>query len=378
MGNDGLKKRRNRIQLIKALTQFVGASNKINRSTPINYGDMGGTKMKVTIYDVAKEANVSIATVSKVLNKTGRISEKTRRKVKEIIEELNYQPNMMASALMGKQTKTIGLLIPDIANPFFSELARSIEDRGQELGYNLVMCNTDYDIEKENKYLALLKQKSVDGFILASGFENLEKVEELIKEDIPVAIVARDFPMFSVNAVALDDFMGGYQAASYLIGLGHKNIGVIARDVWSNRERIRGFKQALKENELEFSIDFEFTKNTSMEEGKSIAHKYLKSSNVPSAIFACNDLLAAGALQAAKENEVSVPQELSVIGFDNTIIARIVEPPLTTISQPIESMGKQVMDLMVSIIQGEKDEKVRLTLLPSIVERESTTEINLN
>ena len=335
-------------------------------------------KMKITIYDVAKEANVSIATVSKVLNKTGRISEKTRRKVNEVIEELNYQPNMMASALMGKQTKTIGLLIPDIANPFFSELARSIEDRGQELGYNLVMCNTDYDIEKENKYLALLKQKSVDGFILASGFESLEKVEELMKEDIPVAIVARDFPMFSVNAVALDDFMGGYQAATYLIELGHENIGVIARDVWSNRERIRGFKQALEENELEFSTDFEFVRNSSMEAGKSIAQKYLKSSNSPSAIFACNDLLAAGTLQAAKENEVSVPQELSVIGFDNTIIARIVEPPLTTISQPIESMGKQVMDLMVSIIQGEKDEKVRLTLLPSIVERESTGEINLN
>lgn len=334
--------------------------------------------MKITIYDVAKEANVSIATVSKVLNKTGRISEKTRRKVNEVIEELNYQPNMMASALMGKQTKTIGLLIPDIANPFFSELARSIEDRGQELGYNLVMCNTDYDIEKENKYLALLKQKSVDGFILASGFESLEKVEELMKEDIPVAIVARDFPMFSVNAVALDDFMGGYQAATYLIELGHENIGVIARDVWSNRERIRGFKQALEENELEFSTDFEFVRNSSMEAGKSIAQKYLKSSNSPSAIFACNDLLAAGTLQAAKENEVSVPQELSVIGFDNTIIARIVEPPLTTISQPIESMGKQVMDLMVSIIQGEKDEKVRLTLLPSIVERESTGEINLN
>lgn len=164
--------------------------------------------MKVTIYDVAKEAGVSIATVSKVINKTGRIGEKTKRKVRAVIEELNYQPNMMASALMGKQTKTIGLLIPDLANPFFSELARSIEVRGQELGYNLVMCNTDYQIEKEDQYLALLKQKSVDGFILASGFERLDKVEQLMKEDIPVAIVARDFPMFTVNAVALDDFMG--------------------------------------------------------------------------------------------------------------------------------------------------------------------------
>lgn len=334
--------------------------------------------MKVTIYDVAKAANVSIATVSKVLNKTGRISEKTKRKVHQIIQELDYKPNMMASALMGKQTKTFGLLIPDIANPFFSELARSIEDRGQELGYNLVICNTDYKIEKENKYLALLKQKSVDGFILASGFENLEKVEKLMKEETPVAIVARDFPMFSINAVALDDFMGGYQAASYLIGLGHKNIGVIASDVWSNRERIRGFKQALKENDLEFLVDFEYIEEITVEAGKAITHKYLSRSNVPSAIFACNDLLAAGALQAAKENGVSVPEQLSVMGFDNTLIARIVEPPLTTIAQPIQSMGKQVMDLMVSMISGEQKEKIRITLLPSVVERESTKKIKSN
>ncbi|RST61736.1 LacI family transcriptional regulator [Siminovitchia terrae] len=333
--------------------------------------------MKPTIYEVAKAANVSIATVSKVLNKTGRISEKTIRKVHEVIEELNYQPNMIASALMGKQTKTIGLLIPDMANPFFSELARSIEDRGEELGYNLVMCNTDYKIDKENQYLALLKQKSVDGFILASGFENIEKVKELMKEEIPVAIVARDFPMFSVNAVALDDFMGGYQAASYLIGLGHTNIGIVALDVWSNRERIRGFKQALNENNLEFSKDFEFITESTMEAGKFITHKYLNGSNVPSAIFACNDLLATGVLQAAKENKVNVPGELSVVGFDNTLIARIVEPPLTTISQPIQSMGKQVMDLIVSMIKGEEKDKIRLTLLPSLVERQSTAKFKM-
>lgn len=329
--------------------------------------------MKVTIYDVAKEANVSIATVSKVINKTGRISEKTKRKVLEVMKQLDYQPNMLASALMGKQTKTIGLLIPDLANPFFSELARSIEDRGHELGYNLVICSTDYQTDKENKYLTLLKQKSVDGFILASGFENLDKVEELIKQEIPVAIVARDFPMFSINAVALDDFMGGYLAASHLIELGHKNIGVIARDVWSNRERMRGFKQALAENSLPFFADFEFIEDINhVKAGKGITHKYLQSSNRPTAIFACNDLLAIGAIQAAKECGLHVPEELSIVGFDNTMIATIVEPPLTTIAQPIQNMGNEVMNLMVSMIKGERKEQVRMTLLPSLVQRKST------
>lgn len=329
--------------------------------------------MKVTIYDVAKEANVSIATVSKVINNNGRISDKTRNKVKDVMEQLNYRPNILASALMGKQTKTIGLLIPDLANPFFSELARSIEDRGHDLGYNLVICNTDYENEKENQYLSLLKQKSVDGFILASGFENLDKVEELMKEEIPVVIVARDFPMFPVNAVALDDFMGGYLAANHLIELGHQNLGIVARDLWSNRERLRGFKHALGENDLSLNSNFEFIDELDhIKAGREIAEKYIKSDDRPTAIFACNDLLAAGVIQMAKQLGLNVPEDLSVVGFDNTSIATIIEPPLTTIAQPIQNMGKEVMDLTVSIIKKEREEKSRITLLPSLVKRKST------
>ncbi|WP_100331169.1 LacI family DNA-binding transcriptional regulator [Bacillus xiapuensis] len=332
--------------------------------------------MKVTIYDVAKEAKVSIATVSKVINNTGRISESTRERVCEVMERLNYQPNIIASALMGKQTKTIGLLIPDLANPFFSELARSIEDRGHESGYDLVICSTDYQPEKENKYLTLLKQKRVDGFILASGFENLDKVEELVKEEIPVAVVARDFPMFPINAVALDDFLGGYQAASYLIKNGHRNIAVIGRDLWSNRERIRGFKQAMEENGLKHRSDFEFVQDIHhVDAAKRVTMKYLNSDDRPTAIFACNDLLAIGAIQAAKAWGLKVPDQLSIIGFDNTIIATVVEPPLTTIAQPIQNMGKEVMDLMVAMITGRQKEQKRVTLLPELVERQSVVKL---
>lgn len=332
--------------------------------------------MRATIYDVAEAAKVSIATVSKVINEKGNISEKTRKKVLEIMKELDYQPNIIASALMGKQTKTIGLLIPDIANPFFSELARSIEDRGEEFGYNLVICNTDYKKEKENKYITLLKRKSVDGFIIASGFENLDSVEELVKEDIPVAMVARDSSRFTVNTVALDDYMGGYLAAGHLIELGHKNIGVVARDVWSNRERLRGFKQALQEHQLEFRDDFEFIQEINhIEAGKFISLKYLQAPEPPTAIFACNDLLAAGVIQAVREVGKIVPADLSVVGFDNTILASIIEPPLTTISQPIQRMGKEVMDVMIAMLKGEMKEKMRLTLLPTLVERETTAKL---
>ncbi|MBU8568551.1 LacI family transcriptional regulator [Virgibacillus pantothenticus] len=334
--------------------------------------------MSVTIYDVAKAANVSIATVSQVINNKGRISEKTKKKVHKVMEELNYQPNILASALMGKQTKTIGLLIPDLANPFFSELARSIEDSGHVFGYNIVICSTDYKVEKEVKYISLLKQKRVDGFIFASGFEKLDQVEALMNENVPVVIVARDFPMRPLNTVAIDDYMGGYQAASYLLKLGHTNMGIIALDVWSNRERIRGFNDALKEQNIEIRNDFEYITQGNenlIDAGKAVAHKYVTTSNPPTAIFSCNDMLAIGAIQAAKENGFHVPSDLSIVGFDNTAIATIVDPPLTTISQPIEKMGKEVMDLMISIVKGERKEQLRLTLMPTLVERKSTAKL---
>jgi len=333
--------------------------------------------MKPTIYDVATKAGVSIATVSKVLNNTGRISEKTRNHVLKVMQSLNYQPSVMASALTGKSTYTIGLLIPDLANPFFSELARSIEDRGHELGYNLVICSTDYNTQKEAKYIDLLKRKSVDGIILASGFEDTSEVEKLIQENFPVTIVARDFPLSEVNSVSIDDFQGGYEATSYLIKLGHERIAIVARDVWSNRERMRGYKKALEDHNLGEYTPFEFAQETNVESGRKLALKYLSSPTPPTAIFACNDLLAIGVIQTARELNLHVPDDISVVGFDNTIIATLVDPELTTMAQPIKTMGHEVMDLMVEVIKKERLNKRRIVLSPNLVIRRSTTKVKI-
>lgn len=333
--------------------------------------------MKPTIYDVAKEANVSIATVSKVLNKSGRISDETRKRVLKVIEQLNYQPSMMATALTGKSTFTIGLLIPDLANPFFAELARSIEDRGHELGYNIFICSTDYQVAKEKNYIDLLKRKSVDGLILASGFEDTTEVEKLIQEKFPVAIVARDSFSPQVNSVTIDNFHGGYEAASYLIRLGHTRIAMIARNVWSNRERLRGYRQALNDHNLEECVPFEFTKESDIESGKKVAENYLRSKTRPTAIFAGNDLLAIGAIQTAREMGIKVPDQLSVVGFDNTAIATLVNPRLTTMAQPIKMIGQEVMDLMVEEIEKNGQNKKKIVLSPELVVRESTAEPKL-
>lgn len=330
--------------------------------------------MRPTIYDIARIAGVSTATVSKVFNKTGNISEKTRRRIMEICEELDYQPNVLASALTGKNTYSLGLLIPDMVNPFFAELARNVEDRAQELGFNLIICNTDNDMTKEVKYIQLLRQKSVDGIIVATGVRNDEILKELIDQHVPVALVAREMSVLSTSTVLVDDFAGGYNATSHLIELGHRHIAVIAESmsVSSSKERVRGYRHALQEAGLPFDENLVLTSDFSIVAGRMTALSLLSREDRPSALFACNDLLAIGAIQAAKELNIRVPDELSIVGFDNTILASITDPPMTTVAQPIRAMGHRVVDLIIGEINESLTVKQRIVLLPELIIRRST------
>lgn len=331
--------------------------------------------MKTTIYDIAKAAGVSIATVSKVINGTGRISTETRERVNEIMQELDYQPSVVASALTGKSTFTIGLLIPDLANPLYAEIARSVEDRGRELGFNLVMCSTDNNVRREGDYITFLKQKQVDGIIISTGISDEEHLHNLVRQKIPVALVTRDIPSLAAVSVKVDDFLGGYQAASHLIGLGHRHIAVIAEDLklTTSKERVRGCRYALEEAGIDCGPSFVTESVSTVEEGRRHALELLRSESPPTAIFAGNDLLAIGAVQAAKELRLSIPWDLSVIGFDNTLLAGIVDPPLTTMAQPIAQMGKQVMDLIIAEVHEPSKAKQKIVLMPELVIRQSTT-----
>ncbi|RBN39507.1 LacI family transcriptional regulator, partial [Priestia megaterium] len=204
--------------------------------------------MKPTIYSVAEEAGVSISTVSKVINQTGHISERTRQKVIEVMAQLNYHPSVVASALTGKPTKTIGLLVPDISNPFFADLARSIEDRSHERGFHVVMCNTDNDAEKEKKYLSLLIRQRIDGLIVASAFRNANLLKNMLKQDIPISVIASEIPHISVNTVTVDDYKGSYLATDYLLSLHHKKIAIITENAKSNHARLDAFREVMQEN----------------------------------------------------------------------------------------------------------------------------------
>lgn len=332
---------------------------------------------KTTIYDIAKATGVSIATVSKVINNVGRISQNTRDKIMKAIEELQYQPSMVATALTGKLTYTVGLLIPDLSNPFFAEMARSVEDRGHELGFNLVMCSTDNDPDKVVQYIRLLKQKNVDGIILATGIKDEKVVKELISHKIPVALIARDMPALAIGTVLVEDFRGGYLATEHLVQLGHRKIAIIVEDlsITSSKERLRGYRYALEERELPFDENRVLVSDFTIEGGKALTKKLLDSADPPTAVFACNDLLAIGAIQAAREKGLKIPDNLSVVGFDNSILATIIDPPLTTVAQPIQDMGHKVMDLLYQEIQGDKHAKQRIVLLPELVVRKSTVSL---
>lgn len=331
--------------------------------------------MKTTIYDIAKAAGVSIATVSKVINGTGRISTDTRERITEIMQELDYQPSVVASALTGKSTFTIGLLIPDLANPFFAEIARSVEDRGHELGFNLVMCSTDNNSRKEAGYITLLRQKRVDGIIIATGTSIDGLLSGLADYNIPLALISRDIPSIDADSVRADDDSGAYQAVAHLTGLGHRHIAVIAEDLelMTTKERVRGYRRALEDAGIPYTDDLVSVSNSSAEAGKKRTLELMGSDHPPTAIVAFNDLLAIGVVQAAKELRLSIPWDLSVISFDNTVLAGIVDPPLTSVAVPIQQMGRQIMDMLIEVVRGEKRDNQRIVLKPELIIRQSTT-----
>jgi DNA-binding LacI/PurR family transcriptional regulator len=336
--------------------------------------------MKATIYDVAREAGVSIATVSNAINGKGKISKKRRDEIFKIMEQLQYQPSVIAAALTGKKTFTIGLLLPDISNPFFAEIARAVEDQGRHRGYSVIICSTDNQDERAERYLALLEQKSVDGIIIGTGIENTEILSRLLAKSIPVAMIAREVSSESVHTVVVDDIIGGAYAAKHLLELGHASFAILSESskVSSSRERVRGFKQALKEQGLSFSEENLKICDYKMEDGKRKALGLFQQANRPTALFCCNDMLAVGALQAAKELGIRIPRDLSIVSFDNTILASVTDPPLTSVAQPMEHMGKLVVDLLIQELEQEQMVKQRIVLRPELVVRESTSNMKSN
>ena len=308
--------------------------------------------MPVTIYDVAREAGVSLATVSRVINNSPYVKESTRRRVQETMERLGYEPNLVASALMTKRTRLLALLVPDISNPFFAEVAWGVEDAAAAQNYNCVICNVGDDTRKQAGYVSVLRRKGIDGIIFATAAHDDRLVLGLSKGRYPITLMARDVPSAEVNRVLTDDQKGAFLAAEHLLRLGHRRLAMISEParIHSSAERQRGFAAALKQAGLTPTVVE--ADGSDIQAGLRASQALLAMHPRPTAVFCANDMLAIGVLQAAAAAGVRVPSELSVVGFDGTPLAQIASPPLTTVVQPMREMGRVAVQLLIESLQN--------------------------
>ncbi|TCO68655.1 LacI family DNA-binding transcriptional regulator [Caldanaerobacter subterraneus] len=336
--------------------------------------------MAVTIKDIARLANVSVTTVSRVINnKPEGVSEETRQKILKLVKELGYQPNAIARGLVTKKTKTIGLIIPDISNPFFPDIARGVEDSAHIYGYNVFLCNTDDNLEKESEYIRALKEKYVDGIIFTSSVpSDYQHIMELVRDGVPIVMMDRRMESEEIYGVFIDNYEGGYLATKHLIDLGHRKIGCITGPlkVKNARERLEGYKRALLDNGIEVDERLIFEGDYKINSGIIGTEKLLNDNKDITAIFACNDLMAYGAYKTIRSYGYKIPDDISVVGFDDILLSQIMEPQLTTIRQPAYDMGLTAARMLIKLIEGKKVSKKIIIFKPQLVIRQSTASVD--
>jgi len=324
--------------------------------------------------DVAERAGVSVTTVSHVVNETRPVSDELRQRVSAAMDELGYQPNRLARSLRLQETHTIGMIVPDSANPFFAEVARGIEDTSFEQSYNVILCNSDGNLDKELLYTNVLVEKQVDGILFVAAGVSTEHIRALQTRRMPLVLVDRDIPGVAVDSVLTDNARGGWQAIHYLIELGHRRIGCITgpSDVTPSAERVTGYRQALREAGIAADENLVVKGDFQYQSGFRATQQLLEVNDPPTAVFACNDLMAVGAISAVIESGRRVPADLSVIGFDDVPLASFTNPPLTTIAQPKYEMGALATTMLLERVQDRDTPPRRKLLDTSLFVRHST------
>ena len=311
--------------------------------------------MSYTIKDVAKQANVSIATVSRILNGQAGYSEKTKIKVLKVIEELGYSPNAVARGLINKRTHTIGVLFPKLSSSLVTDLLDGIEKAANDNGSSVIVCHTESNGEKTMNYLQLLIEKRVDGIIFASEILKDEYYQYVMKSKVPIVLLSTEAYAFPVPYVKVNDFHAAYSAAKYLIDKGHTEIGMISgnkEDIVAGKPRIDGFRKALADQGIAFGErNIVNSSGFSFQDGLVGLKKMKEQFPEVTAIFSASDEIAMGVLSAAYHLGIKVPDELSVIGFDNLNLAEMTIPPLTTIGQPLVKMGEVSAQMLFKILE---------------------------
>ena len=331
--------------------------------------------MATSIKDVAREAGVSIATVSRVLNDIDVVNEDTKKKVLDAIKKLGYRPNIVARSLKTQRTKTIGILIPDISNQLYPEIVRGAEDVSNIYDYNVILCNSDLDIDKEKEYLRVLKEKMVDGVIYISSSLSDEILDLINELDLKTVLVETKDKDGLLPSVTIDNVKGCYDSTKLLIDKGLKNIAFVGTDkdtmnAWG--DRYVGFEKAMKEAGLNIDPELVYFSSIKVKTGYEGISKFLEMGKKFEGVVCASDDIAMGAINALRDNNLEIPKNVSVIGFNDNFAASIFYPKITTVSQPTYDMGSVAMRMLIKLLNKQELEKSHFVLDHELIEREST------
>lgn len=326
--------------------------------------------MAATIKDIAKQVGVSPSVVSRALNQKYGVKEATRKQIFKIAEEVNYYPNAAARSLVTRKTETIGILMADISQPYFSQIIKGMEYVASQSGYNLLFSNSFETLEHGQVFRKMVDAERVDGLIIVgSSIKDKNFVSLLIKREVPFTLVERNFSDPRINCIWIDNIQGSYEATKYLIERGHRRIAHIAGnlDYQVALDRLEGYKKALYEHEIPFSEEMVASGKFLWQDGYTAMKELLGYRPRCTAVFVANDTMAYGALQALREAEIQIPDDMAIIGFDDLDFSALTSPPLTTVRQPRYEMGMKAMETLIKVLRGETNHTaMKIRLIPEL------------
>jgi LacI family transcriptional regulator len=329
--------------------------------------------VKKTLRDVAKKAGVSTCTVSHALNKTRPVRPETRKRIKAAVRELRYQPNLLARSLRRSQTKTIGLVLSDIDNPFFTRIARAVQDACLPASYQVILCNTDEDIEKERAAIRTLFGSRVDGIILAPAAGDHKYLKEYSRLRFPLVTINRRISVPKLPGVISNNEEGARIGMEHLIGHGHRRIGVIIgmERTSTTEDRMRGLRTALAKRGLPFDRELVRSGKLVLRGGYEVTRHFMDLADPPTAIFAFNNVMAEGAMLALRDMRLPCPDKVALMGYDDFRSAAALEPSLTVVAQPTKEMGEKAVNLLLQLIASDRLSRKLVILPTSLIHRAS-------
>jgi len=311
-----------------------------------------------TLKDVAAKAGVHPSTVSRVLRDKEHplVSPETRERILAVARELDYQPDQVARSLRLRKSHTIGLIIPDISNPFFAEIARSIEVKSNECGYSLIVCNTNEDQGKEDHFISNLLSRGLDGLIIAPVQDSDQHIRELIRKQFPFVLIDRCFEHLQTNAVISDNQLAAFRAVSYLVENGHRRIGFVGgrRGLYTIQKRLQGYREAVAHFNLDDNEALIAGTGFTFESGYTATRSLIALPEPPTAVLVSGNMISFGAVKAIQDAGWSVPEDISVIGFTDHFLASMLSSPLTSISHSLKKMGSQAFELLFEHMNGSE------------------------